>query len=45
VDACGEPPQYAASPEQFISLEQSSRLTDDYQCLVEAIQEVWSTEP
>jgi len=45
VDACAEPPQYAASPEQFISLEQSPKLTDDYQCLVEAIQEVWGVEP
>jgi len=45
VDACADPPQYAASPEQFISLEQSGRLTDDYQCLVEAIQTVWGVAP
>jgi hypothetical protein len=45
VDACSDPPQHPAGAEQFISLEQSGRLTDEYQCLVEAIQAVWGAAP
>jgi hypothetical protein len=45
VDACADPPPRPTGAEQFISLEQSGKLTDDYQCLVEAIQTVWSAKP
>jgi hypothetical protein len=45
VDACADPPPHPAGAEQFISLEQSGKLTDDYQCLVEAIQAVWGAAP
>jgi hypothetical protein len=41
VNACADPPTRPPQVEQYISLEQSSRLTPDYQCLVEAIRETW----
>jgi hypothetical protein len=45
VNACADPPPRPAGAEQYISLEQSGKLTDDYQCLVEAIQAVWGAAP
>jgi hypothetical protein len=45
VNTCADPPSRPPGVEQFISLEQSTMLTGDYQCLVEAINETWGNTP
>lgn len=45
VNACTAQPLHVAGSEQFISLEQSGKLTNDYQCLLKSIQAVWGSVP
>jgi len=44
VNACSDPPTRPPQVEQYISLEQSTRLSRNYQCLVDAIRETWKAD-